>query len=179
MGLYHIFPLPKPSPVSYKSHLTKIFPAKPHHSYPEANKLGATKHPSGRVSASCKTIYYRQRILTENDIPRLMMINAIIEQVTEFNFLGLTVNEHMNWNSHTQKIANRISHTLERYLPFSAMKFMYDSLILSHLQFGITNWGFERERISKLQKRVLRIMKNSRYNPHTEPLFKKLNLLKR
>ena len=128
--------------------------------------------------------HYRQRILTENDIPRLMINNAIIERVTEFNFLGLTVNEYMNWNSHTQKIANKISRTLgvmnrlKRYLPFSAMKLMYDSLILSHLQFGITNWGFEWERISKLQKRALRIMTNSRYNAHTEPLFKKLTLLK-
>ena len=48
--------------------------------------------------------HYRQRILTENDIPRFMINNAIIERVTEFNFLGLTVNEYMNWNSHTQKI---------------------------------------------------------------------------
>ena len=58
------------------------------------------------------------------------------------------------------------------------MKLMYDSLILSHLQFGITNWGFEWDRISKLQKRALRIMTNSRYNAHTEPLFKQLHLLK-
>ena len=66
---------------------------------------------------------------------------------------------------------------LERYLPLSAMKLMYDSLILSHLQFGITNWDFEWDRISKLQKRALRIMTNSRYNSHTEPLFKQLHLL--
>ena len=90
-----------------------------------------------------------------------MINNTLIEQVTEFNFLGLTVNEFMNWNSHTHKIANKISRTLgvinrpKRYLPISAMKLMYDSLILSHLQFGITNWGFEWDRISKLQKRAL------------------------
>ena len=90
----------------------------------------------------------------------------------------------MNWNSHTLKIANKISrplgvmNRLKRYLPISAMKLMYDSLILSHLQFGITNWGFEWDRISKLQKRALRIMTNSKYNAHTEPLFKELHLLK-
>ena len=81
-------------------------------------------------------------------------------------------------------IANKISRTLgvmnrlKRYLPFSAMKLMYDSLILSHLQFGITNWDYEWESISKLRKRAVRIMTNSRYNAHTEPLFKRLNLLK-
>ena len=128
--------------------------------------------------------HYRQRVLTENDIPCLMINNTLIELVTEFNFLGLTVNEYMNWNSHTQKIANKISRTLgvmnrlKQYLPISAMKLMYDSLILSHLQFGITNWGFEWDRISKLQKRALRIMTNSKYNAHTDPLFKQLHLLK-
>ena len=40
------------------------------------------------------------------------------------------------------------------------------------------NWGFEWDRISKLQKRALRIMTNSKYNAHTEPLFKQLRLLK-
>ena len=128
--------------------------------------------------------HYRQRVLTENYIPCLMINDTLIERVTEFNFLGLTVNEYMNWNSHVKKIANKISRTLgvmnrlKRYLPISAMKLMYDSLILSHLQFGITNWGFEWDRISKLQKRALRIMTNSRYNAHTEPLFKQLYLLK-
>ena len=110
------------------------------------------------------------RFITENDIPCLMINNTLIERVTEFNYLGLTVNEYMNWNLHTQKIANKISRTLgvmnglKRYLPISAMKLMYDSLILSHLQFGITNWGLEWDRISKLQKRPLRIMTNSKYN---------------
>ena len=66
---------------------------------------------------------------------------------------------------------------LKRDLPISAMKLMYDSLILSHLQFGITNWGFEWDRISKLQKRTLRIKTNSRYNAHTEPLIKQFHLL--
>ena len=48
--------------------------------------------------------HYRQRILTENDIPHLMINNTLIEQVTEFNFLGLTVNKFMNWHSHTKKL---------------------------------------------------------------------------
>ena len=52
------------------------------------------------------------------------------------------------------------------------MKLIYDSMILSRLQFSITNWGFEWDCISKLQKRALRIMSNDRYNAHTEPLFK-------
>ena len=68
--------------------------------------------------------HYRQRVLTENEIPCLMINNTLIELVTEFYFLGLTVNEYMNWNSHVQEIANKISRTLgvmkrlKLYLPF-------------------------------------------------------------
>ena len=90
----------------------------------------------------------------------------------------------MNWSSHSPKIANKTSLTLgimnrlKRYLPTSAMKLMYDSLVLSHLQFGITCWGFEWERIFKLQKCALRIMTNSKDNAHTDPIFKGLEMLK-
>ena len=89
------------------------------------------------------------------------------------------MNEFMNGSSHSAKIANKISRTLgimnrlKRYRPFSALKLVYDSLILSHLQFGITCWGIEWNRIFKLQKqkRALSIMTNSKYNAHTEPLY--------
>ena len=125
-----------------------------------------------------------QRVIANEDIPDLKINDKHIKRVSCFNFLGLTINEFMNWSTHSSKIANKISRTLgimnrlKRYLPFSAMKLMYDSLILSHLQFGITCWGFEWNRIFKLQKRALRIMTNSKYNAYTEPLFKELEMLK-
>ena len=106
------------------------------------------------------------------------------EWVSCFNFLGLTIYEFMNWSWHSAKIANRISRTLgimnrlKRYLPLSTMKLMYDSLISSHLQFGIRCWGFEWKIIFKLPKPALRIMTNSIYNAHTEPLFEELEMLK-
>ena len=89
----------------------------------------------------------------------------------------------MNRSSYSGNIANKIYHTfyimnrLKRCLPFSAMKLMYDSLILSPLQFGITCWGFEWNRICKRQKQDLRMMTNSNDNAHTEPLFKELEML--
>ena len=125
-----------------------------------------------------------QKIMCDNDMPKLIINDSVIERVREFDFLGLTINESLNWSSHCSKIANKISRTLgvmnrlKRYLPFSALKLMYDSFILPHLQFGITCWGFETSRIIKLHKRAMRIMTPSKYNAHTEPLFKELKLLK-
>ena len=124
-----------------------------------------------------------QKCINETDIPHLTINDTVIERVTEFEFLGLTIIEFMNWNSHPSKIPNKISRTLgvmnrlKCYFLFSALKLMYSSLILSHLQFAITSWGFEWERLSKLQKRTIKIMTNSKYNAHTDPLFKSLKLL--
>ena len=53
-----------------------------------------------------------QKVIPTHDIPCLVINNTVVERVTEFNFLGLTINEFMNWSSHSSKIANKISRTL-------------------------------------------------------------------
>ena len=109
-----------------------------------------------------------QKVMTDSDIPQLEINNTPIERVTEFNFLGITINKFMNWGSHSVKIANKICRTLgvmnclKRYLPLSALKIMYDALIFSHIQFRIICWGFEWGRLAKLQKRAVRIITNSK-----------------
>ena len=55
---------------------------------------------------------------------------------------------------------------------------IYASSVISHLPLGLTCWGVEWERILRLQKRVPRNMMNSKYNAHTDPLFKDLLMLK-
>ena len=67
---------------------------------------------------------------------------------------------------------------LKRFLPQNILKILYNSLILPHLQYCILSWGFKSDRIFKLQKRAVRIITCSKYNAHTEPLLKTLNLLK-
>ena len=55
---------------------------------------------------------------------------------------------------------------------------MYTSLILPHIHFCITAWGFKCNRIFTLQKKAIRIITKSKFNSHTEPLFRELSLLK-
>ena len=55
---------------------------------------------------------------------------------------------------------------------------IYNSLIIPLLQYAILIWGHRSSKIFKLQKRAIRILTLSKYNAHTEPLFKRLNLLK-
>ena len=39
-------------------------------------------------------------------------------------------------------------------------------------------WGYQRNRITSIKKKVMRIITLNTYNSHTEPLFKNLKLLK-
>ena len=117
-------------------------------------------------------------------IPDVRINNQSIERVSEFNFLGLTIDEHLNWNAHIQKISNKIAKSigiinrLKRYLPLSILRTLYNAFVLPHFQFSILNWGFKANKIVRLQKRAIRVITNSKYNAHVEPLLKKLNLLK-
>ena len=107
-----------------------------------------------------------------------------MEKVFDFCFLGLTINENLNWKSHLNKVSNKISRTLgvmnrlKHFLTTDTLRTIYNSLILPHLNYCILVWGFECKRIQKIQKKCVRVITASKFNSHSEPLFKALNLLK-
>ena len=107
-----------------------------------------------------------------------------IEKVEEFNFLGLTMDTNLKWKKHTDKISNKCSkitgvlNRLKLLFPQEIKCLLYNSLIVPHINYCITAWGFHRNRITIIQKKAIRIITASSYISHTEPLFKQLNLLK-
>ena len=119
-----------------------------------------------------------------NYIPLLKIGNTVIERVHEFNFLGLIIEETLSWKPHVDYIANKVSkhigvlNRLKHYLPPYILRTIYFSLINSSLNYSLLAWGFNCVRLKKLQKKAIRIITNSRYNAHTEPLMKNLQILK-
>ncbi len=61
---------------------------------------------------------------------------------------------------------------------YNSLILSYNSLILPHLNYWVLIWGYKCERLTKLQKRIIRIISLGKYNSHTEPIFKSLKLLK-
>ena len=118
------------------------------------------------------------------EIPNVTINNVEIECVRNFNLLGININKNLNWKHHTDKIANKISkticilHKLKRILPTEIKLIIYNSLILPQINYGILAWGYHSERLSKLQKKAVRHITDSKYNAHTNPLFKNLKTLK-
>ncbi len=94
--------------------------------------------------------------------------------------MGLTLNEHLNWKSHIDKITNKISRSmrilnkLKHVLPLSAKLHIYNSLILTHLNFSIFAWGYKCNRIVKLQKKIVEFLASAN-TMHTQNLFLKVS----
>ncbi len=72
-----------------------------------------------------------------------------------------------------------ILNILKCFLPIQTKVLIYNSLVLSHLNFGILLlWGFKGVKVFKLQNKIVRIWSRSKYNAYTDALFKQLKLLK-
>ena len=127
--------------------------------------------------------HHRQRNISAL-IPKLYINGLRIDRVTEFNFLGCVLDENLTWKSHIQKIACKIAvvigtiNRLKRFLPCDILKTIYNALIQPHINYGVLLWGKNNKRILKLQKWAVRAITCSKYNSHTDPIFKKLNILK-
>jgi hypothetical protein len=116
-------------------------------------------------------------------LPKLLIDNTEIEYVNEFSILGVVVDKNLNWTPHINHIIKKISKSicilnkLKHYLPEQTLKTIYNSLINSHINYGILCWGYKTNRLLKLQKKAIRIVCHTKYNAHTQPLFKRLNIL--
>ena len=116
--------------------------------------------------------------------PVLVINNTPIERVTNFNYLGLQLSNDLNWDKYKCVISLKLTKTIGvlnrlRYeYPEEILLTLYNTLILPHLNYCILLWGANTGNIHKLQKKALRIISNSKFLAHTEPICKSLNLLK-
>ena len=92
----------------------------------------------------------------EIEILTLKIDNTNIE---EFNFLGLTIDTHLKWKKHTDKISNKCSkltgilNRLKYVFPQDIKCLLYNTLILPHINYCIMAWGYKRNRITMIKKK--------------------------
>ena len=126
----------------------------------------------------------RQRDLSNLPIPTLQLNNRPLERVNKFLYLGIYIDEDLTWDHHVNYISNKMSKNigilrrLKHTIPKNVLKTIYFSLINPHLNYGTLLWGYNLNRVEKLQKEAVRIITHSHFLAHTSNLFKQLNLLK-
>ncbi len=114
----------------------------------------------------------------------LLIDNTTIERALKNNFLCLTLDENLNWKGRIDKISNKISKSigilnkLKHFIPIKIKILIYNSLILSYLNYCILAQGYQCNRLIKLHKKTVRIVSLSKFNQHTKPILKELKLLK-
>ena len=104
------------------------------------------------------------------------------------NCLGVKIDSNLSWNEHIHNIHTSISrntgilYKLKHFLSERSLLILYNSLILSHIIYCNIVWGncstTKINSLLLLQKRAIRIITNSNYLSHTEPLFHRLKSLR-
>ena len=103
-------------------------------------------------------------VLFQKNGPRqtitLELDDVHIKSVKEVKFLGMWLDDYLNWCTHVQKLTLKLTRNLnllkysQNMMPKETKKLVYHAHIGSHLQYGLMLWGnrITNEQLNKLQK---------------------------
>ena len=123
----------------------------------------------------------------DNIIIKKVHSNNPTNEVKSFNFLGFTIDEKLDFKSHSKTVINKLNSAnhilwkLKRILPLRQKILIYNAFFIPNLTYGCAIWANNKdivETISKLQKKAIRSINGTTSKRHSEPLLKKHNLLK-
>ena len=127
-----------------------------------------------------------------SECPKLWLGNTLIKRVGEdtdepyYKLLGVLYDEMLTYRYHVDLIHRKIQFSLsmllrsKRSLPYKMKQMLFNSLILSHINYASVIWGAPSSQLDKLEvviKRGIRAVCNAKYNEHSEPLFFKTGIL--
>ena len=83
------------------------------------------------------------------ELPKPLIIsNTLIECKTEARFLGVIIDESLNWSRHVKTILSKmckyigVMFKIKKFLPLKARLQVYHSFIQSHISYCSLVWGF-------------------------------------
>ena len=116
-------------------------------------------------------------------------INKIeIKRSDHVKYLGVYIDDKMNWSYHINHLTQHLGKSIgfickiRQYVNEKTTRMLYYALVYSHLQYGITSWGFADafyiKPLNTLHNNVLRILANCGYRTKLSPVYKAQNILK-
>ena len=111
-----------------------------------------------------------------------------IERVSKVKFLGVWLDEQLNWKSHIAYVSSKVSKVIgilkkvQKCLDKWILRNLYYALVYPYFTYCNITWASNYKSnldcLVKLQKRVVRIICFENYFAHTEGLFKYVNIMK-
>ena len=144
-----------------------------------ANKL------SLNVSKTNYVLFYTKSVCTKLE---LKIGDMTVERKPYVKFLGILVDEHLDWSEHIKLCKAKLSSSLyainaaKKYLNSSQLLMLYNALIYPYLTYGVLLWGSTHKtltnKINVIQKKAVRIIAHAPYNAHTEDIFQRFKILR-
>lgn len=122
------------------------------------------------------------------DYIHINMNNLTLEEVQDIKYLGLIIDNNLNWSQHIKLLSNKILSMIpiiykcRNYLTNKTKLKIYNAFFLSHFRYQIPIWGTCGETNFKsaqiLQNKVLKILFNYNWLTSTEMLYRELKISK-
>ena len=128
----------------------------------------------------------RNRAITSSNF-KLFMGHHEIEKTDNYKYLGISVDDKLNWKLQVEKLCSKLSSVcgvlskVRHYLDRECLMLIYNSLFDSRLRYGILSWGTTSEQqLSKLrvlQNRAVRFITFSSFRTPAAPLYSSLKII--
>ena len=133
-------------------------------------------------------IFHRSRIKCDTDSTlEIIMDNGILTKTSCLKYLGVIIDQKLNWIEHISYVKNKISkgigimYKARRHLDKKSLLNLYYSYIYPYLTYCIEVWGCAAkshlQALFILQKKIVRIMTFAPYLKHSALIFSSLELL--
>ena len=143
---------------------------------------------ANRLSLNVKKSHYmifsKRNVTSEHAIK---IDNKCIDRVDSTKFLGVYIDNKLSWKKHILYTKGKVARSIgilnkaRKIFTKDTLLNLYYSFVYPHLGYCIEIWGNANveytSALFRLQKKCVRIITNSAWKSHTEPLYKSLDIL--
>ena len=147
----------------------------------KANKLTLN------ADKSSFTIFKSSRKIIPNLPDQINFLNQQINRTTHIKFLGIILDENLNWNLHINEVCSKLKrlfhvfYNIRDLLSKDNIKTIYYALIYSRIKYGISVYGqacnTKLKRIQKIQNQLLKVLSGKKFRFPTDKLHDEFELL--
>ena len=114
--------------------------------------------------------------------------NYCIKQVTEMKYLGVILDNKLNWHNHIQYVCTKLAkaagiiYKVRNKAPQNVLMLLYHSLVGTYLRYGVASWGSAKttalSKLQALQNKVVRYITHSSKFTDVTNKYKTLGILR-